>query len=289
MRWTADRDFEAYAARVLPTLLREPVRNNVACTLIQQRRTGMVPVEPDALWLSAHNGDGDSDGNIAGVALRTPPHILLLTDMAEEAAEALAEYLARTEPRLPGANGPVAACQRFVTRYTELVGFTASPSLASRLFELRTVQPPVGVPGALREATAADRDVLVAWSDAFAREATPEAARTTVDDPARPIDQRLVAGGLLWLWEDGGEPVSMAYLNLPANGVVRVSGVYTPPERRGRGYASACVAATSQHALDAGATACMLYTDLSNPTSNKIYQAIGYRPVTDAAAWFFEP
>ena len=281
MRWTADTDLATYADRVLPALYREPVRNNVACTLIQQRRTGMMPIEPDALWLFARHGAGE----IAAVALRTPPHALLLTEMTDDAVDALVEYLARTEPRLPAATGPDAICERFATRYADLVGFVANPHLASRLFELHAVDPPVGVPGSFREATTGDRDVLVAWTGAFAREAMPDAPP---EDHARPVDQRLAKGGLLWLWDDGGEPVSMAYLNLPANGVVRVSGVYTPPERRGRGYASACVAAASQHALDTGATACMLYTDLGNPTSNKIYQVIGYRPVTDAGYWLFE-
>ena len=79
----------------------------------------------------------------------------------------------------------------------------------------------------------------------------------------------------------------MLWTNPPTAGVVRVSGVYTPVERRGHGYASACVAAVSQHELDSGAVACSLYTDLANPTSNKIYQAIGYQPVEDARQWAF--
>jgi predicted GNAT family acetyltransferase len=69
--------------------------------------------------------------------------------------------------------------------------------------------------------------------------------------------------------------------------VVRISTVYTPPALRGRGYASAMVAAASQHALDGGAAACTLNTDLANPTSNKIYQAVGYRPVRDTQIWRF--
>jgi predicted GNAT family acetyltransferase len=79
----------------------------------------------------------------------------------------------------------------------------------------------------------------------------------------------------------------MAWLSPPVAGVVRVSGVYTPPERRRRGYASGCVAAISQVALERGAAACVLYTDLDNPTSNTIYQRIGYRPVVESAIWRF--
>jgi predicted GNAT family acetyltransferase len=70
--------------------------------------------------------------------------------------------------------------------------------------------------------------------------------------------------------------------------VVRVSGVYTPVEERGHGYASANVAAISARALDAGALACMLFADKANPTSNKIYQAIGYRPVGGSQEWLLD-
>jgi predicted GNAT family acetyltransferase len=126
----------------------------------------------------------------------------------------------------------------------------------------------------------------LAWSRAFGEEAMPGAPSAA----ASAIDARLGQPGLLWIWQDAaGEPVSMAYRSRPAGGVVRVSGVYTPPEQRGRGYASACTAAVSQHALNHGATVCMLYADLANPTSNKIYQAIGYRPVEDQQEWEFTP
>ena len=73
----------------------------------------------------------------------------------------------------------------------------------------------------------------------------------------------------------------MALQTRPTQHGIGVGGVYTPPELRRRGYASSCVAALSQRLLDAGFEYCTLYTDLSNPTSNDIYQQIGYRPVGD--------
>jgi predicted GNAT family acetyltransferase len=104
---------------------------------------------------------------------------------------------------------------------------------------------------------------------------------------ADAVDARLGTHGLIWLWEMDSEPVSMAWLTPPVGGVSRVSGVYTPSDLRGHGYASACVARISEHALATGSRLCMLYTDLANPISNKIYQRIGYRPVADAQEWFF--
>jgi predicted GNAT family acetyltransferase len=89
-------------------------------------------------------------------------------------------------------------------------------------------------------------------------------------------------------WVDNGKRVSMAgYGGVTPNGI-RIGPVYTPPEFRKRGYASALTAALSQEMLDQGRKFVTLYTDLSNPTSNHIYQTIGYKPVHDVDEYRFE-
>jgi predicted GNAT family acetyltransferase len=100
------------------------------------------------------------------------------------------------------------------------------------------------------------------------------------------VDERLSYRGLT-LWEDAGQPVSMAGLTRPAAGQVRVGPVYTPPGRRGQGYAGALTCVVSQAAQDAGADRVLLFTDLANPTSNALYQRLGYEPVEDRAVWSF--
>lgn len=91
------------------------------------------------------------------------------------------------------------------------------------------------------------------------------------------------------LWEDdldaGVEPVSYVGHTACVAGAVRIGPVYTPPHRRGHGYASALVAAASRRLLDAGAGQLYLYADLANPTANRIYTALGYRPRCDIAAF----
>ena len=104
---------------------------------------------------------------------------------------------------------------------------------------------------------------------------------------ARGLAERRVDAGDLFVWEDGGRPLSMAIKSRPTSHGITVSLVYTPPELRNHGYASACVAALSQQLLDAGWEFCTLYTDLANPTSNSIYQRIGYRPVCDSNEYHF--
>jgi hypothetical protein len=128
-----------------------------------------------------------------------------------------------------------------------------------------------------------DRDLVVDWFAAFADEALPPSAPRVPDEL---VDGRIAQGGV-FLWDDTG-PVSLAVVGSRTPRGARVGPVYTPPERRGRGYASACVAGASQAQLDAGLTFVFLFTDLANPTANHIYQEIGYQPVRDIDQWRFE-
>lgn len=280
MRWHTVTDLASFARQTLPWLSRDPVVNNVLGTLIQARRNGQLALEPDALFLVGL----DEAGDVAAAALQTPPMPMLLSAMPGGAAGELAAFTAKHRPDLPGVNGPVEPAEAFARAFAAATGVGARVVVSQRMFQLSRVDRPSGVPGEARRATPEERDLIVAWSAAFSAEATPHGPRR---DPAPSVDSRLASPDRIWLWQVDGQPVSMAWLSDPVAGVVRISAVYTPPSLRGHGYASGVVAAASQHALDQGAATCMLYTDLANPTSNKIYQALGYRPVGDAASWIF--
>jgi uncharacterized protein len=141
-----------------------------------------------------------------------------------------------------------------------------------------------GVPGRLRAATTADRDLLVTWVDAFVTEAAPEPGPFDAEEWVEHLFASPLRGA--YLWEDGG-PVSLACSGGPTPNGARIGPVYTPPERRGHGYASAATAALSELLLERGRRFCFLFTDLANPTSNHIYQAIGYQPVCDVDIYHF--
>jgi predicted GNAT family acetyltransferase len=138
-----------------------------------------------------------------------------------------------------------------------------------------------------RPARAGDRELLLEWYRAFGVEALHE------DEPdenriATIVDRRLRGvGPRIVLWDDGG-PVSLAGVGGDTPNGTRIGPVYTPPELRGRGYASALVAAVSAEELAAGRRFCFLYTDLANPTSNRIYAAIGFEPACDSRQLAFE-
>jgi predicted GNAT family acetyltransferase len=146
-----------------------------------------------------------------------------------------------------------------------------------RLYRLGTLVPPDPPPaGRAVLADASRRDLLVGWYGAFAAEVGEAHAGM-----GAIVNDRLDHDGL-WLWEDEpGRAVSLVgHSRVPA-GMARVGPVYTPPEHRGHGFAGALTAVTSIAARKAGAREVLLFTDLANPTSNGVYQRIGYEPVTD--------
>jgi predicted GNAT family acetyltransferase len=134
--------------------------------------------------------------------------------------------------------------------------------------------PPRPAPGELRIPADGERELLVTWLREFIIEAGVDGA----DHAAESVDRHL-AGGTLFVWDDGGVATSLVARSVTVADIARIGPVYTPPELRGRGYASSAVAAISRRALAGDADRCMLYSDLANPTSNKIYADVGYRRV----------
>jgi predicted GNAT family acetyltransferase len=232
-------------------------------------------------------GTVSTAGRVVGAAIMTPPWNLVLscTDEPDTFGDLAADLDARGIS-IPGVTGPVAIARDFAESWCRAHGLTTGPRIAERAYRLERVVPPAGVPGRLSLATEADRDLLVAWVDAFMTEALD---RDEPDRAVAMIDRSFRTGSRTWyLWDDGG-PVSVAAAGGPTPNGIRIGPVYTPPDRRRRGYASALTAATSQAELDKGRRFVFLFTDLANPTSNKIYQAIGYEPVIDIDQVTFVP
>lgn len=273
MRVTVDADLGPFLASVRDWLSRDPVGHNVLMTVMQSRVDGIEPVE-DGILL-ARILDGSS---LAGVAVRTPPHPLLVSAMPPPAVAALAAYLLADAPSITAFNGTAEVARSLAESVAAARGGAVSQVIGLGRFRLTTVIPPRPVSGAARQASSDDADVVLRWANAFHEDA---------GEPVHPSADKIRARiglGHFWLWEDGGEPVSMVNRSDPAGGVARVNMVYTPKALRGRGYASALTAHVTQSILDEGLVA-SLYTDLANPTSNKIYQAIGYEKVDEAGIW----
>jgi len=277
MKVLLETDVHAFAERALPWAARDPVVNNVLAANVECVRDGRRSYD-NPLWITVL----DEAGEVVGAAHETPPYWLFVCRMPDEVGRAVAEALARERPDLPGVTGVSDVAAAFAAEWRRLIGADATAGIAQRMYVLDAVVEPSGVPGRRRDVAVGDRDMVVQWLDAFHGEAVPGHPF----DPAE-VGQRVLTEGGWSLWEDDGQPVSLAAARQPAAGVARVGPVYTPAEHRRRGYASACTAAVTRDALHRGAERVMLYADLANPTSNAIYQRIGYRPMVDAHEYAF--
>jgi predicted GNAT family acetyltransferase len=274
MAWTLTEDLDEYLAAAGDFLRSRPVRNTMllaaAETLRARGSSAFGEIAPLFGWWRSSGGAAQS------AFQHTPPFPALLTPLPAGSAEPLARALKARRRQLAGVNAEQGDAAAFAAAWGQLTGATSRVSRRSRLLRLEELIPPAPHPaGAARVAGAGDRDLLESWFAAFAAEIGDVARRI----PAA-VEDRLSYSGLT-LWEAGGSAVSLAGVTRPAAGVVRVGPVYTPPGQRRRGYAGAATAAVSQEALDAGVKEVALFTDLANPTSNALYQSLGYRPVGD--------
>lgn len=227
---------------------------------------------------------GLSDGErVAFAAARTSPWPMLVAGLdPADASELMVRWL-EVDPGLPGVNGSPATTRALAACWRAQTGGRTHVHMSQAMHSLTEVSDPVRpAPGRLRQPREDEHPLLVAWMEDFARE-----AHLQTGDQARTSVFTRLASGALWLWDDGS-PVSMVGWVGPVAGVARVGPVYTPPGHRRRGYATSAVAALSRLVLARDAHTCMLYTDLANPTSNKIYAEIGYRRFADWEEHAFE-
>lgn len=246
----------------------EPVLHSVLATVVQTT-LDRPEVYPEFTFYAV-----ERVGRQPTLAHHTPPYPFHIPTADPDAARALADHAHAHGVRPSGAGGHLESVLAFADRWTELTGEPAEVAMRLGLYDLE-IEPvlPWPVAGVARWATDADVELVDAWSRAFHVEALGK------EPPSGATLRQSIGDGRVMLWCDP-EPVAIALATTAHGGVTRISGVYTPPERRGHGYASAVVAALSSDRRARGLT-CMLYTDLANPTSNGIYTALGYRHLGD--------
>jgi GNAT superfamily N-acetyltransferase len=251
----------------------QPVLHNLVLSILHAR---VAQGDPGRYWMAIQQD------HTVGVVLQSPLTFAgTLTPMESPVAAAMADAIADAGIALPGINGEAATAAAFAGQWTERSKSAGTPFQGNRLYELLEIGEVPEIEGQLRQAGPKDRSLMILWTRAFQDEIGESA-----NDTELRVDRGLAAGQL-WLWDRSGEMVSMAVSREPIYGVIRLSGVYTPPEKRKRGYAAACVGALSKQLHDTGHR-CILYTDLGNPTSNSIYRRIGYRAVAEALRYRFE-
>jgi hypothetical protein len=278
MKLVLTMDAEEFARRTQGFLAERLERNVLATVLLGVLDGAYAGATPQFAY-----GE-DPEGEVRLAALRTPPWPLLVSELGPALAPRLLERWVESDPDLSGVSGLRDTARAMASAWHRLTGGSTECRMRQALHKLVELRdPPRAAAGRLRLALPEERSLLVSWNEAFEREAgMPVSGRSD-----ERVDERLRQDGLL-IWDDRG-PVSMVGVNVPVAGWVRLGPVYTPPEHRRRGYAGTAVAATSRRSLERGARGCLLYTDLANPTSNKIYAEVGYRPVFDWEEHVFLP
>jgi predicted GNAT family acetyltransferase len=270
-------DLEAWAARVAPVLGARPTDNHVLATVLAHLRTEPVDAAGAVLaWVT----DGDAaEGEVSGAALRTPPHPLLVSALPAPAARALAAALHDRGLDPDGVAGPEPAARLVAEACAAAAGTRASRRMAQRIHVLdRVAAQPAPPPGGPRALAASDRAMLVEWLAGFGRD-----IGLPVVDAGSWVAQALADGRAL-LWDDG-EAACLVRWSPEELGLVRVVAVYTPPERRGRGYAQALVAEVARRVLALGTRRLLIITDVAQRTPRGVYERVGFSFAAEGGMW----
>lgn len=221
----------------------------------------------------------DGFGNIGAAAVMTPPFpvVLYCEPVNREALEYLVDFLLASEWQVSGVNGVEAVSEAFARLWQEKTGQAFRTVVRMRAYELRSVVRVQYPDGEMRLAKPHEAQVAADLLNAMGDEVVSGPRRIVTAESQ--ISQ--IESGNVFFWEDEGKIVATTVANRPQIKGICLSGVYTLPEERKKGYARALVAEVSKELLNRGYELTNLFTDLSNPTSNKIYQEVGYHPVCD--------
>jgi predicted GNAT family acetyltransferase len=256
-------------------LLASTVRNTVPATVLHSLRGGHFP---DTGWRFALIRD--RAGTVSAAALRTPPRAMLCTEIGERDAAGLIGAWLAADPELPGVTAQADTARAIAAAYRDQTGGESELKMSTALHAVspeELVDPPRPAAGQLRAPRPEEHELVVEWYLAF----IAESEIGEPHDAARRAALSRIERELLLVWDDGGEPVSLIGRTVAIAGVPRIGPVYTPPALRGRGYASSAVAALSRTMFADGARRIVLFTDLANPTANKIYGELGYRRLAE--------
>jgi hypothetical protein len=259
----AGMTFQEFAQLHIPALEADEIRFNLQIAVIAAAATEF----PSGFLYWTLGAPGHC-------ATQSPLRPLLLGDL--DRAEC--QHLARETKDLPypGVIGS-GSTARWFTEEASAAGIAFPEVEPQRIHVLREPPRYPGAEGSPRGAVHADADLILEWIRAFQREAVPH------EPPfERAKVEKGIALGRYLLWTVGGEPVSLAGLGRTLKSAGSIAPVYTPPDKRARGYAGSVTAALCERIFADGKPAACLYTDLRNPYSNRCYAKIGFKPHCDS-------
>jgi hypothetical protein len=278
MKIKIDNAVNSYTQKVEKLLLEKEACNNLMLGLLHRLQSNKV---------DCYLGYVEENGHVVYAFMRTPPHNWILADV--EAVDsgtvcAIADFLYRKGMEVPGALGPVSSVEAFVTKWSNLKNTTADVHMNQLIYQLNEVEPVPSRDGQLVNGTEEEQDLIAAWLIQFGNEANESITAERAEDLAH----QFVKNKSIYLWQVENQFVSMVNISRKTQNGATINAVFTPDKFKRKGYATKSVAALSQQLLDEGFQFCSLYTDQSNPTSNKIYKKIGYNEVGSSIVYHFE-
>ena len=267
-----------FLALCKPFLIRHETENNLLFGILNNLRNDIhhynEELTPELILITKEN-------ELLLVAIRTPPFNQLISYTESlETISFLVDELIKKGTSLPGILGFNEGALLFSQLWAKRNNIKCSLSMHERIYQLTEVNPKTIGGNVFISATIDEKELISDWTKGFINDCFPDTPEEAVADSAEGIE-KAIKGKKIYLLKVNGKPVSMVKkTGVTPNGQT-ISGVYTPPRERRKGYATEVVAKLSQQMLNEGKKYCYLFTDLANPTSNKIYRYIGYKPIID--------
>ena len=263
-------------------LLADEIRHSLTYGIAERVSQDAHSFGPDDPWFIIL----ETSGEVCATAVCTPPQRPILSHLSgdmESVSSELAKSVYKIKSVIPGVVGEKGFAEKFSSHWCISYDAKVTKVMSQRIYRLTDLVEPEFSEGNMRKALLSDEELVISWAAAFNKEA--------VGDQALPITLRQqfrdkIQSGTVYLWECE-IPVSMALSTRPTRSGISIGAVYTPPEYRKHGYATSCVASVCR-ALLRDYQFCVLYTDLSNTTSNSIYKRIGFKEYCDSAQYTYE-
>lgn len=271
------KDVEKFHKRVHSFLLKNETANNLPLGLLNGMKTSNKYKDPLLLLV-----ENESDLSVVGAFIMTPPHFLVSTLEVERedvltVAKALFQFCKKSNMTFPGIIAEKNTALLLTHAWCDITGESYSVRMNQRIYQLNEVNPIPLSEGKMVKADTKDIEQISKWLLGF----IDDTGELAMSNPLERAKEMVENEQSVYLWVVDNHPVSMARGGRMTDNGITVNLVYTPKEFRGKGYASSVVAELSRQLLKKNSY-CSLYTDLDNPTSNKIYMNIGYKPICDS-------
>ncbi|MCC9623271.1 GNAT family N-acetyltransferase [Thalassospira sp. MA62] len=275
MEWIEWKDPDHFSDRVMNALLDEEAKNSLMIGVLNNVKQG--------IYETFHQFTVEEDGELLAILQVTPPHplhyIVVKTERSDLLPSFIIPHLLKEEVPFAEVVSERQQAERFGKVWQELTSGSSEMFMSQGLYRLDSVEDIDMAKGHMREATMVDQAQLEAWYSAFEAES---GLRSSPPEKVTKAVQTMLDREEAVFWEVDGQVVSCAKRARPTENGITVSFVYTSPDARGKGYARSLVADLSRQLLETKSF-CVLYTDLTNPTSNKIYREVGYQQIMDSA------